>query len=124
MNKYKLRAAPTAISKKLNSQKEPKAKRIVIGIDVHLESYQAARKIDNAAVGVVQSFKSEEAVLLYLQNQREQAEEVVVVYEAGPLGFTLYRQLKASGIECLVCALRARSRKGSGARITLSMRGA
>jgi transposase len=111
MKKYKLKAAPTAISKQENSQKGPKAKRIVVGVDAHLESYQAVRKIDNAAVGVVQSFRSKEAVLLYLEKQREQAEEVVVVYEAGPLGFTLYRQLKASGIECLVCAPQSQEQK-------------
>jgi hypothetical protein len=28
----------------------------------------------------------------------------VVVYEAGPLGFTLYRMLKARGVLCYVCA--------------------
>jgi transposase len=111
MNKYKLKAAPTAISKEQNGQKAPSAKRIVIGIDAHLKSYQAARKIDNSAVGVVQSFQSKEAVMLYLEKQREQAEEVVVLYEAGPLGFTLYRQVKASGIECLVCAPQSQEQK-------------
>ena len=46
MIKYKLKAAPTAVSKEQNSQKQPKANRIVIGVDAHLKSYQAARKID------------------------------------------------------------------------------
>jgi transposase len=36
---------------------------------------------------------------------------VTVVYEAGPLGFTLYRELKANGIECLVCASRSSEQK-------------
>ena len=83
---YKLKEAPTALSKEQNSQKEPKANRIAIGVDGHLKSYQAARKIDNGAVGVAQSFGSKEALLLYLEKQREQSKEVVVLYEAGPLG--------------------------------------
>jgi hypothetical protein len=48
-------------------------------------------------VGVAQTFQSKEALLLYVDKQREQAKEVVVVYEAGPLGYTLYRELKAKG---------------------------
>jgi transposase len=111
MIKYTLKAGPTALSKEENSQKESKANRIVIGVDVHLKSYQAARKIDNGAVGVVQTFRSQEALLLYVEKQREQAKEVVVLYEAGPLGYPLYRQLKASGIECLVCAPRSGEQK-------------
>ena len=111
MNKYQLKAAPTAVSKKQNSQKEPKANRIAMGVDAHLKSYQVARKIDNGAVGVVQTLRSKEALLLYARKQREQAKEVVVLYEAGPLGYTLYRELKAEGIECLVCAPRSGEQK-------------
>ena len=83
---YKLKAAPTAVSKEQNSQKEPKANRIALGVDAHLKSYQAARKIDKGAVGVAQTFRSKAALLLYLEKQREQSKEVVVLYEAGPLG--------------------------------------
>ena len=111
MIKYKLKAAPTAISKEQNSQRGAKANRILIGVDVHLKSYEAARKIDNDSVGVVQRLGSKEAFLLYAQKQREQAEEVVVVYEAGPLGYTLYWDLKARGIECLVCAPQSQEQK-------------
>ena len=111
MNKYQLKAAPTAISKQQNSQKELKANRILIGVDVHLKSYQAAHKIDNGAVGVAQSFGSKEALLLYVEKQQELAKEVVVLYEAGPLGYKLYRELKASEIECLVCAPRSGEQK-------------
>jgi transposase len=111
MKQYRLKAAPTAVSKEQNSQKEPKANRILIGVDAHLKSYQAARKIDNGAVGVAQTFRSKEALLLYVEKQREQAQAVVVVYESGPLGFTLYRELKANDIECLVCAPRSGEQK-------------
>ncbi len=111
MIEYKLKAAPTAISKEQNGQKGSKAKRILIGVDAHLESYQAASKIDNGAVGVAQSFRSKEALLLRVEKQLQQAEEVVVVYEAGPLGYTLYRDLSARGIKCLVCAPKSDEQK-------------
>ena len=42
-----------------------------------LKSYYAARKIDNGVVGVVQTLRSKEALLLYVEKQREQAKEVV-----------------------------------------------
>src|SRR6516225_2385895 len=108
---YKLKAAPTAISQEQNSQKQARANRILIGVDVHLKSYQAARKIDNGAVGVAQTFGSKEAFLLYVEKQREQAQEVKVVYEAGPLGYTLQRALKQRAIDCLVCAPRSEVQK-------------
>jgi Transposase len=71
---------------------------------VHLRGYQAARKVDNGVIGVVENFRSVEALLLYVEKQCERAEQVVVVYEAGPLGLTLYRMLKARGVLCNVCA--------------------
>ena len=104
MKKYELQAAPTAMSKEQKTEKAPKAKRICIGTDVHLRGYQAARKVDSAAIGVVANFRSESELLLYVEKQLEQAEEVVVVYEAGPLGYGLYRKLSARGVKCLVCA--------------------
>ena len=91
MKTYTLEAAPAASAKELKTQEAPKAKRIVIGTDVHLRGYQAARKVDNAAIGAVANLRSETELLLYVDKQCEQAEEVVVVYEAGPLGYGLYR---------------------------------
>ena len=41
----------------------------------------------------------------------EQAEEVAVVYEAGPLGYGLYRKLRALGAKCFVCAPDSRQQK-------------
>jgi transposase len=102
MKQYRLKAAPTALSKEPDSQKGPKAKRILVGVDAHLRAYHAARKIDNAAIGAVAKFPSQEALLLFIEKQLEQAQEVVVLYEAGPLGYVLYRALEARGISCYV----------------------
>lgn len=98
-----LKAAPTAISQEQKSQNSAKAKRIVLGVDVHLKSYQAARKIDNSAIGPVATFRSQSELLLHIESQRKLAQEVTVVYEAGPLGYVLYRELEDQGIGCYVC---------------------
>ena len=112
MTFYTLKAAPAASAVELkNNNKSTKAKRILVGCDVHLRGYQAARKIDEGAIGVVDNFRSEEALLLYIEKQRQQAEQVVVVYEAGPLGYTLYRMLKARGVLCYVCAADSSQQK-------------
>jgi hypothetical protein len=105
MTFYTLKAAPAASAVELkNNNKSTKAKRILVGCDVHLRGYQAARKVDDSTIGVVDNFRSEEALLLYIEKQREQAEQVVLVYEAGPLGFTLYPKLTATGVLCYVGA--------------------
>jgi transposase len=110
-NKNTLEAAPTAGAKELKAQNGTKAKRIAIGVDVHLRSCQAARKIDNAVVGPVANFRNHPELLLWIEKQKKEAEEVVVVYEAGPLGYVLYRQLSAVGVRCLVCAADASQQK-------------
>jgi hypothetical protein len=63
MKNYKLKAAPTALSEEQNSQKEPKANRIVIGVDAHLKSYQAARKIDNGGSGSSAEIREQRSVV-------------------------------------------------------------
>ena len=115
---YSLKAAPTALGEEQKSQTRPKAKRIVMGVDVHLKSYQAASKIDNGAIGAVAKFRSQTELLLHIEKQHKTAEEVVVVYEAGPLGYVLYRELEARGLRCYVCAAqssqqRSRRRKNN-----------
>ena len=75
-----------------------------MGVDVHLRSYQAASKIDNGAIGAVAKFRNQEGLLLHIEKQLKRAEEVVVVYEAGPLGYVLHRALEARGVRCYVCA--------------------
>ena len=99
-----LKAAPAASAKELKNEKPAKAKQMLVGVDTHLRGYQAARKIDSGVIGVVENFRSEEELRLYVAKQTTRAEQVVVVYEAGPLGYTLYRKLTAAGVLCYVCA--------------------
>jgi transposase len=105
MKLYTLEAAPTASAVEVkNNNKSTKAKRILVGVDAHLRGYQAARKVDNGVIGAVETCRSEVELLLHVEKQRHRAEQVVVVYEAGPLGYTLYRKLTAAGVLCYVCA--------------------
>ena len=62
-----------------------------------------ARKTDNGGISGVQSL-SFEALLLFAQKQLSLAEEVYAVYEAGPLGYVLYRRLRELGIKAYVSA--------------------
>src|SRR5712675_1811513 len=103
MNNKKPTSAHTESVSKNNAQKQGKAKQIFLGIDAHLKSNQVGRKIDSGGIQGVQSF-SYEALLLFAQKQLRLAEEVYAVYEAGPLGYVLYRQLRELGIKALVCA--------------------
>jgi phosphomannomutase len=59
MNKHTLEAAAAARAKELKTQKTAKAKRIVVGSDVHQNSYQAARKVDSGVVSAVADFRSQ-----------------------------------------------------------------
>jgi phosphomannomutase len=78
MNKHTLEAVPAASAKELKTQKTAKAKRIVVGSDVHKNSYQVARKVDSGVVSAVANFRSQTELLLYIEKQLGQAEEVVV----------------------------------------------
>src|ERR1700746_3867218 len=88
---------------KTESQKGKIAKQILLGIDAHQNSYQVARKIDAGGIQPVQSFKADK-LLGFVAKQQQLAEKVYVVYEAGPLGYVLYRQLRELGVEAMVCA--------------------
>src|ERR1700747_1675185 len=86
-----------------NGQKSKIAKQIFLGIDAHEKSYQVGRKIDAGGIQPVQSFKADK-LFGFVAKQEQLAEKVYVVYEAGPLGYVLYRQLKELGVEAMVCA--------------------
>jgi transposase len=103
MNIQTTQSALTEEVSKNNGPKRAKAKQIFLGIDAHLKSNQLGRKIDNGGIQAVQSFSFEE-LLLFAQKQLSLAEEVYAVYEAGPLGYVLYRRLRELGIKALVCA--------------------
>jgi transposase len=102
MKKHPSTALTAEVSLK-NGPKRAKTKQIFLGIDAHLRSYEVAIKRDNGAIQAAQHFGLAE-LLLFGQKQLQWAEEVYAVYEAGPLGYALYRQLKQLGIQVYVSA--------------------
>jgi hypothetical protein len=71
---------PAGAAERNNNNQAAKAKRILVGVDAHLRGYQTARKVDEGPIGVVENFRSEVELLLYVAKQRQQAGQVVVVY--------------------------------------------
>jgi hypothetical protein len=100
---YTLNSTLAEGASKNNGPNGAKAKEIFLGIDAHLKSNQVARKIDNSAIGPVQNLSFEE-LLLFAHKQLSLAEKVYAVYEAGPLGYVLYRRLRELGLEAYVSA--------------------
>lgn len=78
-------------------------------MDSHGGQYTFARMIDPLGSQPPQSL-SPEAFIDFLKKQLALAQRVVMVYEAGPYGFSLYRQARELGVECLVCAPERLSR--------------
>ena len=104
------RKAPQGREGQVSTQ--PQVKRytlIKLGVDTHGGQYTFARMIDQLGAQPTQRL-TPEAFLEFLQKQRALADRVVMVYEAGPYGFALYRQAVALGVECLVCAPERLSR--------------
>jgi transposase len=82
---------------------------IELGVDTHGQQYTFARKIDNQGFQPPQEMAPGK-FLEFLKKQLTLAKRVVMVYEAGPYGFSLYRQATELGVECLVCAPEKLSR--------------
>jgi transposase len=82
---------------------------IKLGVDSHGAQHTFARMIDQLGCQPPQSLTPEK-FLEFLKKQVAMAKRVVMVYEAGPYGFSLYRQVMALGVECLVCAPERLSR--------------
>jgi transposase len=82
---------------------------IKLGVDTHAGQYTFARMADHLGMQPTQSL-SPAAFVEFLARQKGMASRVVMVYEAGPYGFSLYRQAVELGAECLVCAPERLSR--------------
>jgi transposase len=82
---------------------------IKLGVDTHGGQYTFARMIDHQGIQPPQKL-SPEQFITFVQKQLALAKRVVMVYEAGPYGFALYRQVSELGVQCLVCAPERLSR--------------
>jgi transposase len=97
------KTALAAEVKNNNEQESPKAKQIFLGIDAHAQRHQVACKPDNLGIGPAQSFDNA-GLINYVTKQLKRGQEVYAVYEAGPLGYGLYRALLEKGVKAYVCA--------------------
>ena len=88
---------------------EKRYELIKLGVDCHGAQHTFARIIDQLGCQPAQSL-APEAFIDFLKKQLTLAKRVVMVYEAGPYGFSLYRQATELGVECLVCAPERLSR--------------
>jgi transposase len=82
---------------------------IKLGVDTHSQQYTFARMVDHQGIQPAQKL-SPAAFIEFLKKQLMLAKRVVMVYEAGPYGFALHREVSALGVECLVCAPERLSR--------------
>jgi transposase len=91
------------------------AKIILLGLDVHADSITVVRQIDGGMPQPAQKF-SPARLADWVQRQKEQAEVVWSCYEAGPLGYTLHRQLEALGVRSLVVCPRSWDELSTGVK--------
>lgn len=78
---------------------------LYVGLDVHKDSITVAYAI---GLGEVELFgkigTTQIEVNRLCKRLQAKAKHVCIVYEAGPCGYGLYRQIVASGFDCMVCA--------------------
>jgi transposase len=78
---------------------------VYVGLDVHKESITVTYAVGMGEVELLGRIGTTRADIdLLCKRLRSKGRRVRVVYEAGPCGYGLYRQLIAEGFECMVCA--------------------
>jgi transposase len=78
---------------------------LYVGLDVHKDSITAAYALGAGEVellGKIGTTKSD--IDRLCKRLQSKARHLRVVYEAGPCGYGLYRQLVQKGFDCMVCA--------------------
>jgi transposase len=78
---------------------------VYVGLDLHKDSITVAYAIDSGEVELLGRTGTTGADIDRLCTRlQSKAPHVRVVYEAGPCGYGLYRQLVQKGFDCMVCA--------------------
>jgi len=78
---------------------KPLYERILLGIDQHAADLRIVRQLDGAGTQPPQRVYPGADLERFMKKQLSLAKRVCAVYEAGPCGFGLARQLKALGVE-------------------------
>jgi len=78
---------------------------VYVGLDVHKESITVAYALGSGEVEVLGKIGTTKAEIDRLcKRLQSKARHIRIVYEAGPCGYGLYRQLVQKGFDCMVCA--------------------
>jgi len=78
---------------------------LYVGLDVHKESITVAYALGTGNVELLGKIGTTKAEVERLcKRLQSKARRVRVVYEAGPCGYGLYRQLIQKGFDCMVCS--------------------
>jgi len=78
---------------------------LYVGLDVHKDSITVAYALGSGEVELLGKIGTTKTDIDRLcKRLQSKARRVVVVYEAGPCGYGLYRQLVQKGFDCMVCA--------------------
>jgi transposase len=78
---------------------------VYVGLDVHKESITVAYAVGTGEVELLGKIGTTKADIDRLcKRLQSKARRVCFVYEAGPCGYGLYRQLVEQGFDCMVCA--------------------
>ncbi|WP_454744005.1 IS110 family transposase [Cupriavidus necator] len=78
---------------------------LYVGLDVHKDSITVAYAIGMGEVELLGKIGTSKADIDRLcKRLQSKARRIRIVYEAGPCGYGLYRQLAGKGFECMVCA--------------------
>jgi transposase len=78
---------------------------LYVGLDVHKDSITVAYALGSGEVEVLGKIGTTKADIERLcKRLQSKASRICVVYEAGPCGYGLYRQLVHKGFDCIVCA--------------------
>jgi Transposase and inactivated derivatives len=78
---------------------------LYVGLDVHKDSITVAYALGTGEVELLGKIGTSKADIDRLcKRLQSKARRIRIVYEAGPCGYGLYRQLAGKGFECMVCA--------------------
>ena len=83
------------------TETQDRIQQLKLGVDWHADHFRVVRMCDGQSPQPAQPF-TPASFLLFVQKQLTLAEQVFVVYEAGPGGFHLHRQLRALGVTAWV----------------------
>ena len=80
-----------------------KSSKVFVGMDVHKESIDITLAEQGGEVRRLGRIGGDRGSLLKMvRKQRSKGEELVFVYEAGPCGFWIYREISSLGQACMV----------------------